>query len=103
MLKVCKFGGSSVAGAGQFQKVRDIIEADTTLYAKWGQKAYRVTVAIMDESGAVRSVSLSDNGGDALQDAGDGSYRLTIGAYHLNLNIYGQEPLSHSFSIPGEG
>ena len=30
MLKVAKFGGSSVAGAGQFQKVRDIIRADAS-------------------------------------------------------------------------
>ena len=28
MLKVAKFGGSSVAGAGQFQKVKEIVEAD---------------------------------------------------------------------------
>lgn len=28
MLKVVKFGGSSVAGAGQFQKVREIVRAD---------------------------------------------------------------------------
>ncbi len=28
MLKVAKFGGSSVAGADQFRKVRDIVEAD---------------------------------------------------------------------------
>ena len=28
MLKVAKFGGSSLAGAEQFKKVKDIIEAD---------------------------------------------------------------------------
>ena len=28
MLKVAKFGGSSVAGAEQFRKVKNIIEAD---------------------------------------------------------------------------
>ena len=28
MLKVCKFGGSSVAGAEQFRKVRDIVLSD---------------------------------------------------------------------------
>ncbi len=28
MLKVVKFGGSSVSGAGQFQKVRDIVLSD---------------------------------------------------------------------------
>ena len=28
MLKVAKFGGSSVAGAEQFKKVRAIVEAD---------------------------------------------------------------------------
>ena len=28
MLKVAKFGGSSMADAGQFRKVRSIIEAD---------------------------------------------------------------------------
>ena len=28
MWKVCKFGGSSVAGSGQFQKVKSIVEAD---------------------------------------------------------------------------
>ena len=30
MLKVAKFGGSSVAAAGQFEKVRDIIKADSS-------------------------------------------------------------------------
>ena len=28
MLKAAKFGGSSVAGAGQFQKVREIVQSD---------------------------------------------------------------------------
>ena len=30
MLKVVKFGGSSVAGADQFKKVKSIIQADPT-------------------------------------------------------------------------
>ena len=32
MLKVAKFGGSSVAGAEQFRKVKSIVEADPDIY-----------------------------------------------------------------------
>ena len=35
MKKVVKFGGSSLASAGQFQKVGDIIRADRDSYAMW--------------------------------------------------------------------
>ena len=30
MLKVAKFGGSSMADAGQYQKIRDILRSDPT-------------------------------------------------------------------------
>ena len=80
----------------------DAIHADTTLYAKWGPKLYRVTITIKDKSNAVRSVSLSDSGGETVEDVAYGVYRLTSGAYRLNLNVQGQSnSLSHAFSIPG--
>ena len=34
MIKVCKFGGSSVAGAEQFAKIKKIVESDFEIISK---------------------------------------------------------------------
>ena len=34
MIKITKFGGSSVADAGQFKKVKRIIEADVSIFKR---------------------------------------------------------------------
>ena len=41
MLKVAKFGGSSMADAKQFEKVRDIVRADSIVEAQIGDTTYK--------------------------------------------------------------
>ena len=54
MLKVCKFGGTSLADGGQLKKVCDIVLAD---HPDWGAVGVRFDILLVDAQGRVRRIS----------------------------------------------